>query len=1294
MNKLRVGADVGGTFTDVVAQIDDRYVSTKVLTTHSAPEVGILQGIEQLRDEHNLDLSQMSQMIHGTTLATNALIERRGAKTAFVTTKGFRDVIETRTEGRFEQYDLNIVLPTPLIQRSDRFCVVERMGSYGKALVELDLSQAEEVAEQIKEGEYDSVAVGFLHSYENPSHEIAFREILRAKLPDVAISISSEVSPQMREFERFNTVCANAYVQPLMASYLHRLEAGIEKLGADCPVFLIHSGGGLISVQTAAAFPVRLVESGPAGGAIFAAQLARKFAQDKVLSFDMGGTTAKIALIDDYVPQTAKTFEVARTTRFKKGSGMPISIPVIEMIEIGAGGGSIASIDGLHQIKIGPHSAGSEPGPAAYGRGGELPTVTDADVLLNRIEPASFGASDITLNPKLAAEAVEKAIAAPLDITVEQAGEAIAEIVDESMTNAARVHAVENGKDLNGYAMIAFGGAAPLHACRLMDKLAVSQLLIPNGAGVGSAIGFLMAPFSYEALQSFFTSSDDFDVEATQELLQLLYKEARSFIAGITSAEQATNLEVEASVSMRYRGQGWEIPVALDGIDFDSDAKDRLIAEFKKTYQRFFGRAIEGLAIETVSWAVKVSSKQEPITQLSLDSTTNLADATPIKADRFRQVFDPVSKTFMETAVIERDSLKAGDLVLGPAVIVEKQTTTVLHSHHLVRVLGDTTLLLTRNQDASLSVSTTGSLESCCVEKSAVANNAMASSEGEISDGESIDTKNSAKPLSPAGTPNSETAASASLLNNQIMWNRLIAIVEEQALTLIRTSFSTSVREAGDLSAGIFDAEGRLIAQAVTGTPGHVNTMAAALEHFIADIGKTNMEPGDVYITNDPWKGTGHLHDITVVSPVFLKTQLIGFFASTSHVVDVGGRGYGPDGKEVYEEGLCIPIMKWAKAGELNQDLVNLIANNVRESDQVLGDIHALSACNETARRRLDEMIQEFELDDLKSLAEYVFANTHDAVMQALKSVPNGVYESEMTVDGYDHPVHLAMRLTVTNTGMHADFSGTSPTSAFGINVPIVYAQAYFTYAVIVALAPELPNNFASLAPFTVSSPDGTILNAKHPNPVSVRHVIGHFVTDLTFGALAKAIPERIPAEGSSALWNFQASARSADPAKNPLPPVEILMFNSGGTGARPTLDGLSATAFPSGVMTMSTEATEQVGPMIIWRKELREASAGLGRFRGGLGQIIEISASEGYMLEFSAMFDRVENPARGRNGGQDGAAGKVYLDDGTPFRTKGKQTIPPQRHLIMELPGGGGFGSFEQRDPSAQANDEKQGYL
>ncbi len=676
----------------MLEQLDGSYASTKVLTTHDGPDQGILAGIAALVEENNVSLADVEQIVHGTTLATNALIERRGAKTALVTTAGFRDVIETRTESRFEQYDLNIVLPTPLIERKDRFVVSERLNAAGEVLVPFDDDSARTVIEKLAEGGYESVAIGFLHSYRDGAHERRFRDLLVERMPDVSVSISSEVSPQMREFERFNTVCANAYVQPLMASYLMRLQEELKVRGASCPLYLIHSGGGLISVETAAAFPVRLVESGPAGGAIFAAELAARFDRDRVLSYDMGGTTAKIAIIENFTPETAKTFEVARTTRFKKGSGMPISIPVIEMIEIGAGGGSIASVDRLGQIRIGPHSAGSEPGPAAYNLGGTDPTVTDANLQLGRLHPDTFGAKTITLSPAAATTAITNAVGSKLGMDADTAAVGIAEVVDENMTNAARVHAVEQGKDLAGFTMIAFGGGAPLHATRLMDKLGLNELLVPPGAGVGSAIGFLQAPFAYEAVRSFYTTTDAFDAEGANQLLADLTVEAESFV------RQGTDLPVtvERQVSMRYKGQGWEIPVRLGSGPFDGFAAELLGSEFSKAYEEFFGRAINDLTIEAVSWSVRVASIQQRSPAIP-----------PLQAQRMvapevsRPMFDPVLGSLTDAAIVERGSLSPGLAVAGPAIVVESQTTTVLGSHHVAVMQTDGTLLITRNNETN-----------------------------------------------------------------------------------------------------------------------------------------------------------------------------------------------------------------------------------------------------------------------------------------------------------------------------------------------------------------------------------------------------------------------------------------------------------------------------------------------------------------------------------------------------------------------------------------------------------------
>jgi len=535
-----------------------------------------------------------------------------------------------------------------------------------------------------------------------------------------------------------------------------------------------------------------------------------------------------------------------------------------------------------------------------------------------------------------------------------------------------------------------------------------------------------------------------------------------------------------------------------------------------------------------------------------------------------------------------------------------------------------------------------------------------------------------------------------SQVSYQVMWNRLISVVEEQAQALVRTAFSTSVREAGDLSAGVYDLHGQMLAQAVTGTPGHVNAMADAVGHFIRRIGHENIFEGDVYITNDPWEGTGHLHDITVVSPSFYQDELVGFFACTAHVVDIGGRGFSADAESIYEEGLYIPIMKLAERGEVNQVLINIVRGNVREPDQVVGDIYALATCNEVGHLRLIEMMQEFALNDLNHIAEFILENSRIATIEKIAALPNSSATGEMTIDGYDTPIELKVALAIEDDHVTCDFTGSSGIDKNGINVPLVYTQAYACYALKCAIAPEIPNNAASLAPFVITAPENSIVNALHPAPVALRHVIGHMIPDAVYNAFDKMLPETVPAEGAGTLCNFQVSLRPRTDQTAPDDAVraEVLTFNSGGAGARPTLDGMNATAFPSGVMTMPVEATEHTGPIIIWRKELRPDSGGAGKYRGGLGQYMEIGATDGHEFDFSAMFDRVKHPARGRQGGFDGAATTIYREDGTPMRAKGKQRVPNGGRVKLAFPGGAGYGDPKQRDPELIKRDLALGYI
>jgi N-methylhydantoinase B len=543
-----------------------------------------------------------------------------------------------------------------------------------------------------------------------------------------------------------------------------------------------------------------------------------------------------------------------------------------------------------------------------------------------------------------------------------------------------------------------------------------------------------------------------------------------------------------------------------------------------------------------------------------------------------------------------------------------------------------------------------------------------------------------------------ETNALAQI-HRQIMWNRLIAVVEEQAQIMIRTAFSTTVREAGDLSAGIFDLHGRMMAQAVTGTPGHVNSMAESVGHFLSKFPAATMQPGDHYITNDPWLGTGHLHDLTVVTPAFHGGTIVGLFANTAHVIDIGGLGMGPEGRSVYEEGMYIPIVKCFDRGKPNETFFDFMRAGSRLPVELEGDVYSLCACNDAGARRLAEMMDEFEMTGLDSLAQFIFESSRRATLAEIARIPRGTYSGEIHSDGYEEPVRLAAAMEILEDGIEVDFAGTSGLSSRGINVPPAYCRAYSCFGIKCVVAPEIPNNWASLSPFRMKIPDGCILNAPRPYPVSVRHVIGHLLPDLMMGCLHQAVPERVTAEGASALWNppLRGGGAISGQARGNKPVVEdfeIITFNSGGTGARPTQDGLNATAFPSGVRTMPVEATENVAPVVLWRKELKPDSGGAGRTRGGVGQIMEIATKGDLEFAVNASFDRIANAPKGRDGGLDGAAGRVALKTGALLRTKGFQVIPDGDRLILELPGGAGMGDPRARDPALVARDVRDGLV
>ena len=690
---MRLSVDIGGTFTDIVLENGNALLSKKMLTTTSNPEVAVIKGIEELLNENNISSSRIEIIFHGTTLATNSIIERKGAHTCFITTEGFKDVLDIGYESRFDQYDLLIEKTLSVIPRKNRFVVNERINVDGKVISQIDTDRLKLIADQIDLLNFESIAIGFLHSYVNSKHETIARDFFKKRFPNKLISISSEVCPEIREYERFSTTVINAYIKPLMSKYLQILETLLIEKGFKCPLLLMTSGGSLTNIKNACDFPVRLVESGPAGGAILAASIAEELDLNKVISFDMGGTTAKITMIEDKIPDKAREFEVDRKARFKKGSGFPLRIPVIEMVEIGAGGGSIAKINKLDQVVIGPGSAGSMPGPSCYGLGGKEATITDADLLIGKINPKYFAGGRIKLLFEESKNVISNNIGSILQIKTELAALAISEMVDETMANAARVHAVEKGHETSGRVLIGFGGAAPLHIARVAEKLKVKKIIIPTNAGVGSAVGFLKAPLGYEVVKSLRSLLKNLDFNNVNLLLNDMRLESQ-YIIGNKSKD--ISFKEERFAFMRYAGQGHEIKVSIENKLLKENDIDKIQNSFENEYKKLYGRILPNADIEILTWSL----------YLSLFSKNN--EKSLIKKIKFKKqvqskistkILNIISGEYESVPVFLRNDLNVGDEIIGPSVIVEDQTTTIATDNFNTHILANGYLQMDWNKD-------------------------------------------------------------------------------------------------------------------------------------------------------------------------------------------------------------------------------------------------------------------------------------------------------------------------------------------------------------------------------------------------------------------------------------------------------------------------------------------------------------------------------------------------------------------------------------------------------------------
>jgi 5-oxoprolinase (ATP-hydrolysing) len=1239
----RVGLDIGGTFTDFVLY-DSREHSVRLhkrLTTPHDPAESALLGLQELLAMASICLADVDEIVHGTTLVTNAVIERKGAKLGLITTQGFRDVLEMGTEQRYDIYDLFLKFPEPLVSRDLRLEVPGRLDRDGNQVVNLDESAVRKALSELRDAGVEAIAVCFLHAYRNPIHEQIVGRIARKEFPELAVSLSSEVVAEMWEFPRCVTTSANAYMQPLMDRYVKRLQLELEKLGFRGALRLMHSAGGLISPETARSFPIRLLESGPAGGALAAILFSALAGKRDVISFDMGGTTAKACLIEEGGIEIAAMLEAGRVHRFSKGSGLPIKTPVIEMIEIGAGGGSIAAIDEVGLLKVGPHSAGSSPGPACYGMSGTKPTVTDANLILGYYDPGFFLGGRMSLD-KIAAERAIATVAAPLSLLAEEAAWGIHKLVTESMAAATRVHLVEKGKDPRRYAMVAFGGAGPAHAPAVARALGMREVIVPPASGAASALGFLAAPLSFESVRTFPIEFDaGFDAARVNAVLEELEFESRKHL--LESGLSADDLHIERSANMRLVGQMHDIPVSLPPGKIDAGSLEAIRAAFVSAYVARYTAVREQARFEAVNFRVRCIG---PKPQLSLRGAVGGGDAAKAKKGTRQAWFEG---GWVETAVYDRYALASGDRITGPAIIEERESTTVIAPHDTVTV------------DESLN---------------------LRIGIGEVSTTEDIIT---------ADMPLDEAVRRIEVdpISLEIMWSRLVNVVEEMWLTVCRTAFSLIISESQDFACAMLDPEGEVLAHSSRAMPVFNLTLPRAVRALLERFPANTLVAGDVLVTNDPWLCAGHLFDIAVVTPVFSEGKVVGLLGTVGHVSDIGGTQDSLRAREIYDEGFQIPPMKLFDAGRPNEGLFALLAENVRNSFQVIGDVHSLVAANEIGKERLLAFMADYGMRDLRALASVVQNRSERAMREAIAAIPDGVYTSEIWNNPLGMPMRYPLNLTVSGDTIELDFAGApAQLPQGGVNCTLNYAAGSATFPLKAMLTPNVRGNAGCYRAFSLNIPEGSILNARKPASVNLRTRTGWYLAPNIFRAMAQAAPDKVQAFTGLpvplTVYGQDGEGRT----------YSDLLLNGGGQGASQHGDGKSAFLFPTSAANASVEAFESRVPVLVLEKTYVPDSGGAGKHRGGLGQRLRLRKlrQDGLATYVSLYPEGIGMNPQGLFGGLPGGGGHGYVlsESGERIRDVGTGELVELQNtsqiVELSLAGGAGFG-----DPAARPHDAIQ---
>jgi 5-oxoprolinase (ATP-hydrolysing)/N-methylhydantoinase A len=1243
---VRCAIDIGGTFTDFLL-LDDASGDARIhkrLTTPADPAEGALAGLDELLAIAGLDHAALGSVVHGSTLVTNLVIERKGAPTALITTRGFRDVLELGTEQRYDVHDIFLKFPTPLVPRHWRFEVDERMSRDGAVLTPLDPGQLHEAAAQAVAEGVQAVAVVFLHAYRNDAHERAAAAHLRQHFPQLHLSISSEVCGEIREYERSSTTVANAYAQPLIAPYIARLEQRLQQRGFRGQFFLVQSSGTLASAAMARRLPIRLLESGPAGGGLAAAHFGRAGGRPDVISFDMGGTTAKVCLIQDGRPDLAPMLEAAREHRFKRGSGLPIRAPTIDMIEIGAGGGSIAHVDEIGLMKVGPQSASAVPGPACYGTGGTDPTVTDANVLLGYLGADSFLGGRLVLD-QAAAEAAFAGLGARLGLSALQAAWGVFAVVCENMAGAARVHVVEKGRDPRRFAMVAFGGAGPAHAVRVAKSLGVDTVIVPPASGAASAFGFLGAPVAHESARSAPALLAELDWSPVNAMLAELEADGRANLA--TAGLAADAVAVRREAELRLAGQVHTLRVAVPGGRLEAAAFAALEANFAAAYRRLYARDPFGGELEVISWRVTCTG---PAASPGLRRLIR-PDAAP-RPMAWRLAWFPETGRQVPTPVHSRYALAPGAVIAGPAIVEEDEATTVIPP-------GD-----------EVSVDALGNL--VIAVRAAAARPAAAD--------EPADTAMARLEQDPVGL--------------EIMWSRLITISEECWLTVIRTAFSLIISEAQDFACEILDGQGQSLAHSPRAMPVFNIALMTAVQAVLEEFPVGTLQPGDVLLTNDPWTCAGHLFDIAVVTPAFRFGRVVGFIGSVGHVSDIGGTKDRGGAREVYEEGIQLPPLKLYAAGVPNRDLLRILDRNVRNPRQVLGDVQALVAANALGAERLESFLAEYGLPDLVALAAVMQRRGETAVREAIRKVPNGIYRRRTEFIAAGERLSVPLELTVADQDITVDYAGAPPQLARGgVNCTLTVTRAETMFALKCVFTPGIRATAGCYRPFAITAPEGSLFNCARPGAVGLRRLTMWYFVGTIFRALSEVIPAQVQA--------FTALPTMVDiyGAEADGSVFTDHLFVGGGQGGSAGQDGKSGVIWPTSAANTSIEMAETRLPVVVMEKALIADSAGGGRHRGGLGQRLRLRRlhDAGPRL-YVNVYPEGELTTDGLAGGLPGGLVRCFRFDanGQCHEYRGSTMVDLRAGEIIEVRtgGGAGFGAAACRAAEAIARDCRDGYV